>query len=441
MPGHKRNKSFLDFNFLDFDLTEIHEMDNLNNPQDSILESQKFLATIFGSDESCILVNGSTTGILASILAVCSDNDSILIARNSHRSAYAGIFLSGAFPRFILPEMTRFSFSGAVSPEKISKMLSKHPDIKAVFITSPTFEGVCSDIQSIADVVHSFGKILIVDEAHGAHFNFNDFFPKSAVLCGADIVIQSLHKTLPAPTQCSLLHINGHRVDRTLLKQQLAFIQTSSPSYIFMGAIEHSIRYITENNFLFEDYISMLNNFYAEANVFKNLIPLNESYIDSISIFDFDKSKLVFFSGLRDSVDSIFRDKFKIQLELCGLHHFIAMTSVADTEEGFYRLLNALKYIDNYKYTEDKFNFLPCEIPEMVLHPRKAFYSDKVRCLLHKAEYQISASFLIPYPPGIPIVAPGELITKTIIDTVLEYCANNIPVIGVYENTIEIIRR
>lgn len=443
MPGHKRNKNFFDFEFLDFDITEIPEMDNLNDPKDSILKTNEFLAGAFCAEQSYMLVNGSTSGIVASIATVCKDGDGILIARNSHRSAYSGMIISNARPYFILPEVTDFYLPASISPDKVKSILSNHQDIKAVFITSPTYEGICSDIETIANIVHSFGKILIVDEAHGAHFNFHSFFPKSAVLCGADIVIQSLHKTLPTLTQSSIIHVNGNRIDRSLLREWLSILQTSSPSYIFMGAIEHCIRGISKNSDLFNSYVNNLENTYKNLTSLKNINVLNKSV--SNKIFDFDRGKLVFYSkGIfdKDKIEYIFKEKFKIQLELYGVNHFIAMTSIADTSLGFNRLVDSLKFVDEHLCCKNiDVNLFYNQIPHLVLNPKEAFYKEKDTVPLDKSLNEISATFIIPYPPGIPLVIPGEVITKNIIDIILMYILNGIPVVGVNKNYIQIIRR
>ena len=451
MPGHKRNKSFLDFDFLDFDITEIHEMDNLNDPSGSILNTQKFLANVFGAEDSYILVNGSTSGIIAAIASSCCQDDAILIARNSHRSAYSGLLISGAFPFFISPEMSDFHLPASISPEKVRSLLSQHENIKAVFITSPTFEGICSDIRSIADIVHSFGKILIVDEAHGAHFNFHSFFPDSAVHLGADIVIQSLHKTLPALTQSSIVHVNGNRVNRVLLQQFLSFIQTSSPSYVFMCSIEHCIRGISETEDLFNTYVNRLCDCYSNFTSFQNLAIVNESFKESDTIFDFDRSKLVFFcrenvvkkenSVSCSGLEHVFREQFKIQMELYGINHFVAMTSVADTDKGFARLTRAIEYAEQHVFFQKyPINFMYNESPKLFFHPRTAFYKETVKVPLNRCESEISGTFIIPYPPGIPIVIPGEVITKSTIDMISAYISSHIPVIGVNQNCINIIR-
>lgn len=228
MPGHKQGRALSIDDIMKIDITEVDGVDNLHNAKEVILESQRLTAKLFGAKETFYLVNGSSCGIIASILTVCSPNDKILVARNCHKSVYSGIIFAGGNPVYIMPEIIDdYNIAGGINVDKLKNIMNN--SIKAVLITSPTYEGFCSDIKTIADIVHSYNSILIVDEAHGAHFKFNDYFPNTALEQGADIVIQSVHKTLPSLTQTALLHIQGNRVDIYKLKQMLSMVQTSSP--------------------------------------------------------------------------------------------------------------------------------------------------------------------------------------------------------------------
>ena len=237
MPGHKRNISHFGDPFR-LDITEIDGFDNLHHAEGVLLEAQQRAAALYGAEESFYLINGSTCGILAAISACTKRGGRILMGRNCHKAAYHGVFLNGLKAAYLYPE-TDFvrGINGAVTPETVRKALrEQHPE--AVFLTSPTYDGVVSDIRSIAEIVHKAGAILIVDEAHGAHFAMSPYFPESALSCGADLVINSLHKTMPSLTQTALLHVQGKRVDRERLKMYLGIYQSSSPSYVLMAGMD-----------------------------------------------------------------------------------------------------------------------------------------------------------------------------------------------------------
>ena len=243
MPGHKAGRLGAFTEILSQDITEITGFDNLHKPEGILLQSQKRCAKLFGAEESFFLVNGSTSGILSAILSVCNTEDEIVVARNCHKSVYSALVLSGAKPIYILPQsIENADFLGSITLEQIQKAVTKNT--KAVILTSPTYEGITSNISEISDFLHNKNILLIVDEAHGSHMKFHHFFPKTALEQNADIVIQSLHKTLPCPTQTAVLHIQGNRVNRNRLKQCLSMVQTSSPSYLFLSAIDYCCHWL-----------------------------------------------------------------------------------------------------------------------------------------------------------------------------------------------------
>jgi len=431
----------------DADITEIHGADNLLEPEGIIRGLQGNLADLYGSDQSFILVNGSTVGIEAAILHL--GPVPVIMARNSHRSAYSGLILSGGAPHYIFPEITADNMAGAIAPQAVEKALVASPEASAVFITSPTFEGYCSDIVRIAEIVHKRGKLLIVDEAHGAHFGFHPAFPKNASRMGADIVIQSLHKTLPAPGQCSVLHINGKRVDTDNLKAGINILQTSSPSYFFMPEIERCAGLLRENGTrLFEEYYARLRWFYGEMEKLKLIRLLTDTG---------DPGKLTFcMNGRMNGVEfgRLLRER-RMELEMCLPSHAVAMTSIADTDEGFKRLADAVIAVDDSLCDEIVVGASPCHpcnpvykadhsigthgaqraapptvSPSVLFSPREAFFSTKRTVSLKDAEGMISGDFIIPYPPGIPLVAPGESISGEIISEVRRLLSAGADVLG-----------
>ncbi len=440
MPGHKGGRLGAFQEIMAQDITEIKGFDNLHQPQGIILEAQKRCAALFGAEESFFLVNGSTSGILSAILSVCKEGDEIVVARNCHKSAYSALVFSGANPVYIMPETIEGTdFLGSISLEQIQKTVTEQT--KAVILTSPTFEGITSDIAAISDFVHQKGIILIVDEAHGAHMNFHDFFPKTALQQHADIVIQSLHKTLPCPTQTAVLHVQGNRVDREKLKQSLAMFQTSSPSYLFLAAIDFCCHWLQEQGKVaFEQYVQNLKWFYEQAKQWKH-----------ISLFDNyqyqEKGKLILQLSQRQmtgiQLNDILIERYHIELEMGFLHHAIAMTSPADTKEGFAALLEAITQIDAEFCDIPQavtLSYPKSDLPMIQCSPRQAFFAPKKEIRLKESQGSICGEFVIPYPPGIPIVAPGEIITEEKIQQINVLKKANISFVGCHDSTLNQIK-
>lgn len=452
MPGHKQGRGMkIPSDFLKMDITEIEGFDNLHHPKGIIKEAQDLCAKTFGAEKTFFLVNGSSSGLVAAVLTVCGEGEKILIARNCHKSVYHGLVLAGAEPVYILPErIEEIGLFGGISPEKVKDALKKHPDCKAFLLTSPTFEGFTSDLKQIADILHEKNKILIVDEAHGSHMKFHDGFPKTALEQGADLVVQSVHKTLCCFTQTALLHIQGKRIDQNRLRDALAMMQTTSPSYLLMGGIdlcrEELDRYGKER---FELY-------------FSRLIQLREvlSGLDRISLIgkercqkgaaDLDYGKLVFyldvenFSGVDFGI--YLRQNHKIQLEMEGICHGVAMTTVADEQSGFHMLCKAILELETKLKRYPKRNSqknMVFSLPDQVILPRQAAFGQKDTIPFLESAGRICAEFVVPYPPGIPVLAPGETISMDKIQEIVEYKRNGISVIGTRDSdlgTIQVIK-
>lgn len=289
MPGHKRNKKFLNdfYDFIDLDFTEIDETDNMHKPETIIKQSKEILANTFSTKDSYFLVNGSSSGIMASIMACVSPNEQILVARNCHISVYNGIVLSGALPIYIEPTI-KYNIPCGIDIKNVENAIKKSPNVKAFILTSPTYEGFVSDIENIAKLLHKNNIVLIVDEAHGAHFNFSSNFPKTAIQCGADIVIQSFHKTLPSFTQCGVLHLNSNIINKNKLEKCLSIIQTTSPSYMFMMSIEYATNFCKNNINLFNEYTLFLKEIRKELKNLKNLKLIDSDILENSNIIDFD---------------------------------------------------------------------------------------------------------------------------------------------------------
>ena len=416
MPGHKRNPMFSPQGLADYDLTEIPGMDILRSPCGIIRDLQDRISRFYNADESFLLVNGSTAGIIAAICATYREGGKLYAARNGHVSMYNGIALAGAFPIYILPEMTADGLAGGINPNIVDDLGEGDPF--TVLITSPTYEGFVSDIKSIAENVHSKGGILIVDEAHGAHFRFHDAFPDSALDLGADIVIQSFHKTLPALGQLAVLHVKGLRVDSSRLRFFLQAMQTTSPSYMLMAQLDYALSMLWKRPELFDMYVSRLlalrKALTAEEDQAIKLSGAER--IGKHGIHDIDQGKLLF-SHNNESIYDILAQEYRLQLEMGSNHHLLAMTSVADTDEGIQRLWAAMGSLNiKMEAGKQEISQLPSHIviPELVLPPGGAITKETEVIPWEASPGRISAEIIASYPPGIALIAPGERIPPSL---------------------------
>ena len=449
MPGHKRNTELIKKYGLwdeelapyDIDITEIDNFDNLHNPEGIIKNAETFASEIYGSKESIYSVNGSTGAILAT-LGLMERGEAVLIARNCHKSVYHGVELYGLVPHYLAGEIDELGIYQSIKPEEVEKVLKlynsdceiidkgwrkgKKADnsIKLVVITSPTYEGIVSDIRQIADICHKYGALLMVDEAHGAHFGFNKYFPETAVRLGADFIVQSLHKTLPSYTQTAILHMNLE--DETIIKKirrQFNLLETSSPSYIFLAGMENSLKLVEKyGSKLFEEYKNRLINFrnkISSLNKVKIYMPNN--------YYAYDYGKLVITVGANSGAE-LYRylyEKHHLVMEMKSKDYVIAMTSIFDTDEGFERLFEALYKLDKRESffkldnkSEFDYTLRSGTLPERKFIPSEAVrlsanYGTKVP--LEDSEGLISADYVYFYPPGIPLLVPGEVIEEDII--------------------------
>jgi len=435
MPGHKRNPMFFPQVLAELDLTEIPGMDVLRAPTGIIRNLQEAIAQFYGADESYLLVNGSTAGILAAICAVCNNKSKIYAARNGHVSMFNGIALAGAAPMYILPEITPDGLAGGINPTALDNM----EEGAAVFIVSPTYEGFVSDVKEIAARVHSRNGILIVDEAHGAHFRFHDAFPVSALELGADIVVQSFHKTLPALGQAAVLHVKDTRVDTARLRFFLQAMQTTSPSYMLMGQLDYVLRMLWRRPEIFETYVARLNKLRtalatSEAQPI-SLLPGRER-VGQYGVHDMDLGKLLFHvntgemnlscvnemaAGLFNANDAAaslsqtLANQYRLQMEMATGQHLLAMTSVADTDDGFQRLWGAIGSLNikleaGHRLIQSVST--PYHIPEIAITPGQAIHRQTEAIPWEAAAGRIAAEVVATYPPGIALIAPGERIPQ-----------------------------
>ena len=432
MPGHKR-LGFESFDPYLMDITEIDGFDDLHDPRGLIKDVEDRAARLYGADRSYILVNGVTGGILSAISAVTRPGDTLLMARNCHRSVYSGVISADVDVDYIYPEYEG-CLMGGIRPEAVESALSENPHIKAVVITSPTYEGFVSDIAAIAEITHHHDGILVVDEAHGSHLPFGSSFPESAVKY-ADITLHGLHKTLPVFTQTGLMHIRGDRIDSTRLEAFLHIYQTSSPSYILMAGLERCVTFLeNEGRQRFAKYEDLLGRIRSRLGKLRSFSLVDETYEGKSGIAAIDRGKQVILTDPRImtglEMKDILRDKYHLMCEVADRDHLIAMTSVMDREEGLDRLVKALNEMDkSAEYICEKISpELPKPAVEMRM--REAFLSPGEMVSLREASGRISADIIHVYPPGIPLVAPGEVLTDEIIDIIERYKAAGLNIKG-----------
>ena len=456
VPGHKKGigidsefKEFIGDNPFKIDVTVFKLVDSLHHPNGPIKKAQELAADAYGAKASFFSIHGTSGAIQAMILSVVKDGDKIIVPRNVHKSVTSGIILSGAIPIFVEPEIDKkLGIAHGVTPETIERTLKENPDAKAVLIINPTYYGVATDIKKIADIVHSYDIPLIVDEAHGPHLAFSNKLPMSAIEAGADICAQSTHKIIGSLTQGSLLHINSKYVDPKKLQQILNLLQTTSPSYILMASLDCARRQIAlEGKELLDRAIDLCKYTRNEINKIPGFYCFGEEVLGNPGSYAFDPTKLTISSrnlGITGfELDTILADKYHIQMELSDFYNVLAVGSFGDTKEGMDKLINALKEISNEYYgkREPIQDFLDIPtIPKKILNPREAFYSNKVSVPLKESIGRISGEFLLAYPPGIPVLCPGEEITKEVIEYVNDLKRANLYVQGTEDTTVENIK-
>ena len=442
MPGHKRRlKTDTMRELAQIDITEIDGFDNLHDAQDILKRIQEEAAAAYGAEESFFLVNGSTAGILSAISTAVSPGGKILMVRGAHKSAYHAAYLRDLQIAYLWPGVhPLFGCNLPATAKEVEEALQQTPDVQAVFIVSPTYEGLTADVKSIAEAAHKRNIPLIVDEAHGAHLGFDGRWPESSVKQGADLVIQSLHKTLPAPTQTAILHVNGKLVDRCGLRRFLGIYQTSSPSYIFMAAMEDAIATTSANREkLFGDFWEYWKGMTESLSACRNLIFLKEENSDPGKLAVMDKTG--FLDG--EQLYEMLLHKYHLQPEMAAGRYVLAMFTVGDTKEGYERLTKALLEIDEYITAEwsktaatatqpAEGNRMADAVTPVCIQKKtqavtgigRAWDTPKEWVLLKDAEGKTAGEYVNLYPPGSPIIVPGEIFTKDILTEIAAYKQN-----------------
>ena len=451
MPGHKRNKASSAGEFpFERDITEISGFDNLHHAEGILKEAQEYAAKIYGTKKCFFSVNGSTAALLAAVSASVSKGGRILVARNCHKAVYHALYLRELQPVYIYPhEDHRLGINGGISAERVERYLEENPDVQAFLLTSPTYDGIVSDIKAIAEVVHRHGIPLIVDEAHGAHFHFSDYFPVSAADLGADIVIQSFHKTLPSMTQTAVIHICSDMADVEKIRRFMGIYQTSSPSYILMSSIDACMDKLErEGDEMFRVFTENLEKARRRLSECKYIRLVTPQACECQRVFDFDRSKILL-STVNSSLNGrelhqILRSEFHLEMEMEAENYVLALAAVGDTAEGFERLCDAIEEIDrreSLKYREEAVERAPLKNGKMkqVMRISQAMDAESERCPLDECIGRTSGEFAYLYPPGIPLIVPGEQISGHFVKNVRRYLEQGFEVQGLSDQTSETV--
>lgn len=454
-PGHKngrsidrRLRSFTGRNVYYFDVTVFPEVDSLHDPTNCIKKAQEIAAKAYGVSHSFFLVNGSSSGNIAMFLSACNPGDSVILSRSCHKSALAGIIFSGVWPIWLQPKVDQnLDIIFDSTPQQIEAALEQFPEAKAVFVTSPTYNGVTTDLVKIAEICHDRGKILMVDEAHGAHLVFHDNLPISAVETSADLCVQSVHKMLSAMSQGSIFHFNSNLVNLHRTRRIISMLQTTSPCYLILASIDSARKQVVESGEkMLGKVIHWAEDGRKKINRMKNFSCITRKEINARG-FDLDVTKLTInvtrtgFTGYQ--IEDILSKEYNIQVDCADIFNLIAIMGIGSDKNDVASLVKALDEIDTQYHGEEEplLLDLPSLSTEMVMMPRDVFFNANTkRVPLKKAIGHISGQSLTPYPPGIPILIPGERITKNICEYLLGLSEKEIRISGQETDSLRTIK-
>ena len=428
VPGHKHGKgnpeltAFLGEQCVSIDVNSMKPLDNLCHPVSVIHEAEVLAADAFGAAHAFLMVGGTTSSVQSMVLSTCKRGDKIILPRNVHRSVINALVLCGAIPVYVNPEVDRrLGISLGMQREQVARAIAEHPDAVAVFVNNPTYYGVCSDLRAIVKMAHDAGMYCLADEAHGTHFYFGDGMPVSAMAAGADMAAVSMHKSGGSLTQSSLLLI-GPRMNVGHVRQIINLTQTTSGSYLLMSSLDISRRNLVQRGKqVFSKVIQMADYAREEINAIGGYYAFGRELMNGNSIYDFDPTKLsvhtrdIGLAGIE--VYDLLRDEYDIQIEFGDIGNILAYLSIGDRPQELERLVSALAEIRR-RFQMDSNGLLSQEYidPEVVTSPQEAFYAAKKSVPLSESAGMVCSEFVMCYPPGIPILAPGERITQDILN-------------------------
>ena len=456
VPGHKQGKGIspqlselFGESVFRYDLPELPEFGSLFPPDGAMKTAQDLAANAFGAEKTWFLANGSTSGVMAAILATCGDGDKIILPRNVHQSAIAALIFSGAIPIFINPIYDpQFDLPYSITPKALEETLSQHQDAKAVFLVSPTYQGICADIPALSAITHAYDLPLIVDAAHGAHFGFHPQLPASPLTQGADVVIQSVHKTLGALTQASLLHLQGEKVNSTRLATALQCLQSSSPSHLLFASLDAAREQVaTQGKDLFDYTLDLVARGKAGIEENSKITLLNPS-LPQAGCYDLDATRITInleqlgLTGF--AADEILHQELGVTAELPTAKTLTFVVTFGNTNTDIDTLITGLNQLRQY---QPQTSLVPPQLSGLppladCFSPRKAFFSAKQTLPLAEAVGEISTEFVCPYPPGIPVLIPGEKITPETLDYLQQIfqLSRNITITGCSDATLKTLQ-
>ena len=441
-PGHKhgrgmhpRLKDFIGENILKIDLTQVLGLDDLNQPEGAIKEAHELAADAYGADYSYFLINGSTAGNQAMLMTALRPGDSVLIPRNSHKSAVSALIMSAARPIYMQPAVDHeLHIDHAVTVETVKNSLEQHADAKAVFLTSPTYYGSAADVAGIERLVHSRGKMLLVDEAWGSHLHFHPELPQSSTSAKVDACVNSTHKLTGAMSQCAMLHTVGDRIDRGRLRSTLRIFQSTSPQLAMLASLDVArMQLATEGEALLTNALALARDARERLNRIPGIFCMGVEHVGRPGIAAYDETRLVItvkdlgYTGYEAS--NVLRLRYQVQADMADLCNVVALVTFGDSEATIDKLVNAVERLAReakpagsesasaileHRMKHGTYAMPP--IPEMVLTPREAFTRDHVEVPFRNSAGRICAEVITPYPPGIPIICPGERIDEETID-------------------------
>ena len=428
VPGHKRGRgnpelaAFLGEQCVSIDVNSMKPLDNLCHPVSVIREAEHLAADAFGAAHAFLMVGGTTSSVQSMVLSSCKHGDKIILPRNVHRSVINALVLCGAVPVYVNPEVDRrLGISLGMQREQVAKAIAENPDAVAVLVNNPTYYGICSDLRAIVKMAHEAGMLCLADEAHGTPFYFGENLPVSAMAAGADMSAGSMHKGGGSLTQSSLL-LTGEHISPGHVRQIINLTQTTSGSYLLMSSLDISRRNLAQRGKqMFAGVVEMADYAREEINAVGGYYAFGRELVNGNSIFDFDPTKLSIHTrdiGLAGiEVYDILRDEYDIQIEFGDIGNILAYLSMGDRPQEMERLVSALVEIRR-RYQKDPSGLLSQEYidPEVVISPQDAFYAEKRSLPLRESVGCVCSEFVMCYPPGIPILAPGERITKEILD-------------------------
>jgi len=457
IPGHKKGagmapefRKFVGENALSIDLINIAPLDDLHNPHGMIKEAQEIAAEAFGADHTYFSVQGTSGAIIAMIMAVCTPGDKIIVPRNVHKSILTGVILSGALPVFMTPELDyRLGIAHGVSLDTVRNALDQHPDAKGLLVINPTYYGVSADLKAIVELSHSRGIPVMVDEAHGVHINFHEDLPLSAMQAGADLAATSVHKLGGSMTQTSVLNMRQGFILPGRVQAIMSMLQTTSTSYLLLASLDVARKQLaTRGRSLVDRAIVMSNRARIQINEIPGLYCFGAEIIgQNSSRFDFDPTKLCIHvaelgvSGIE--MENLLRDEFNIEVELSDLYNVLCIISLGDVEEEITLLLDALRSLASRFYRSRPAKQLKITIPStpiLAMSPREAFYASTEEVYLQESEGRVIAESIMVYPPGIPVLLPGEIVSLENLEYIAECIEAGLPVQGTEDPDIRMVK-